>query len=399
MKYIEFPKGFRAVGLNCQIKKEKLDLAILLSDTDANAGVVYTNNIFQAAPLQVTKQHILNKGTIRAIIVNSGVANAAMGQSGYNDAEKISETLAEVYHIGVDDIIVASTGVIGIPLPVDKIKKGIIQSKAHLAPLQDSYLDIEQAILTTDTVAKDSALTILIGDIPVHIWGMAKGSGMIHPNMSTMLGFICTDVNIAPDLIQKALTDATNDSFNMISVDGDTSTNDMVAVLANGQAKNSYIENEGQESYKIFKEALTKICQSLAKQIVKDGEGATKIFEVQVKGACSINDAKLIARSVCSSNLVKAAIFGKDANWGRIACAAGYSGAKFNPDLMNIYIGNLMVAKNGQGLPFDEASVFKLLSEETVYIVIDVGCGSATATAWGCDLTYDYVTINADYRS
>lgn len=394
-----FPKGFQGTGLNCSIKKEKRDLAVIFTEFDANVAVVYTNNILKAAPLQITQKHLANQETAKAIIINSGIANAAMGEQGRNDAEAVSIFMAEKYQIAVNDIIVASTGVIGMPLPVKKIQNGILESKALMKPLNESHELIANAIMTTDTVAKESYKNLQINNEIIRFWGIAKGSGMIHPNMSTMLGFICTDANITTPLLQEALLESTNESFNMISVDGDTSTNDMVAVLANGQAGNDEICDKSTEAYQIFKSALKEICQSLAKQIVADGEGATKMFEVQVKGSHSKNDAKMIARAVVSSSLVKAAIFGKDANWGRIACAAGYSGASFDPNQLDIYIDDLIVAKNGQGIIFDETMALEKLSKKEISICIDLHQGNEDATAWGCDLTYDYVTINADYRS
>lgn len=396
---MSFPKGYKATGLNCGIKKEKSDLAVVVSEVPAAAAAVYTTNLFQAAPLQVTKDNLAIEGKAQAIVVNSGVANAAMGKQGVADSQKVAEALAASYDLPVQYTIVASTGVIGMPLPVDKIVSGIEQSKAKLASLNEGAALASQAIMTTDSVPKNAEAVVNLDGVDVHFWGMCKGAGMIHPNMSTMLGFVLSDAAIDTVLLQKALKDAIGDSFNMISVDGDTSTNDMVAVLANGMANNTVITGEQSEAYQAFANALKQICIDLAKQIVADGEGATRMFEVKVKNALTETDAKTIARAVTSSSLVKAAIYGRDANWGRIACAAGYSGAVFNPDLMDIYVGNLQVAQSGQGLAFDEDKALEILSKDYVEVLIDLHEGDEQAVAWGCDLTHDYVSINADYRS
>lgn len=396
---MSFPKGYKATGLNCGIKKEKSDLAVVVSEVPAAAAAVYTTNLFQAAPLQVTKDNLAIEGKAQAIVVNSGVANAAMGKQGVADSQKVAEALAASYDLPVQYTIVASTGVIGMPLPVDKIVSGIEQSKAKLASLNEGAALASQAIMTTDSVPKNAEAVVNLDGVDVHFWGMCKGAGMIHPNMSTMLGFVLSDAAIDTVLLQKALKDAIGDSFNMISVDGDTSTNDMVAVLANGMANNTVITGEQSEAYQAFANALKQICIDLAKQIVADGEGATRMFEVKVKNALTETDAKTIARAVTSSSLVKAAIYGRDANWGRIACAAGYSGAVFNPDLMDIYVGNLQVAQSGQGLTFDEDKALEILSKDYVEVLIDLHEGDEQAVAWGCDLTHDYVSINADYRS
>ena len=396
---MSFPKGYKATGLNCGIKKEKSDLAVVVSEVPAAAAAVYTTNLFQTAPLQVTKDNLAIEGKAQAIVVNSGVANAAMGKQGVADSQKVAEALAASYDLPVQYTIVASTGVIGMPLPVDKIVSGIEQSKAKLASLNEGAALASQAIMTTDSVPKNAEAVVKLDGVDVHFWGMCKGAGMIHPNMSTMLGFVLSDAAIDTVLLQKALKDAIGDSFNMISVDGDTSTNDMVAVLANGMANNMVITDEQSEAYQAFANALKQICIDLAKQIVADGEGATRMFEVKVKNALTETDAKTIARAVTSSSLVKAAIYGRDANWGRIACAAGYSGAVFNPDLMDIYVGNLQVAQSGQGLTFDEDKALEILSKDYVEVLIDLHEGDEQAVAWGCDLTHDYVSINADYRS
>lgn len=396
---MNFPIGFKACGLNCGIKKEKLDLAVVVSDAPATAAGVYTTNLFQAAPLVVTKENIEKNGMAQAIVINSGIANAAMGKQGIQDAKAVSDALTKTFGLDASDAIVASTGVIGMPIPVDKIVAGIEHSKKLLLPLKDSASIASKAIMTTDTVPKTSSAELDLDGTKVHFWGMCKGAGMIHPNMSTMLGFVLCDAAIESKLLQEALSAAIGDSFNMISVDGDTSTNDMVTVLANGMANNLTIDDANSESFLAFKKVLKDICVDLAKQIVTDGEGATKMFAVNVVHAPSVSCAKTIARSVTCSSLVKAAMYGRDANWGRIACAAGYSGAIFDPDKMDIYIGGLLVAEKGQGLAFDEEKALEILSENTIDVLIDLNAGDEEATAWGCDLTHDYVTINADYRS
>ena len=396
---IKFPKGYQACGFHCGIKKMKDDLTVVVSDVPAAAAAVYTNNLFQAAPLQVTKSHLAEEAKAQAIVVNSGVANAAMGKQGIADAEAVAQALAETFSIPQQYTIVASTGVIGMPLPVDKINAGIEKAKGVLRPLAESAEAASRGIMTTDTVPKTANASISIDGSEIHFWGMCKGAGMIHPNMSTMLGFVFSDAAIESSLLQKALSDAIGDSFNMISVDGDTSTNDMVTVLANGQAENSVITDPDSEAYTAFSDALKEVCISLAKQIVADGEGATKLFAVKVVNAPTTTDAKTIARAVTSSSLVKAAMYGRDANWGRIACAAGYSGATFDPDKMDIFIGDLLVAQNGQGLAFDEDKALEILSKDSIDVLIDLHEGSGEAVGWGCDLTHDYVSINADYRS
>lgn len=396
---INYPKGYSACGLHCGIKKAKDDLTVVVSDVAASAAAVYTNNLFQAAPLQVTKKHLESDGMAQAVVINSGIANAAMGKQGIVDAESVAKKLADTFELDENHTIVASTGVIGMPLPVETINAGIDMAKDALKPLNESAELASRGIMTTDTVPKTASTTINIAGKEVCFWGMCKGAGMIHPNMSTMLGFVFCDAAITPEVLQKALSDAIGDSFNMISVDGDTSTNDMVTVLANGLAGNAVIDALENDDYELFATALKEICVSLAKQIVADGEGATKLFAVKVINAPTTTDAKTIARAVVSSSLVKAAMYGRDANWGRIACAAGYSGAVFDPYKMDIYIGDVLVAQNGQGLSFDEEKALDILSKDTIDVLIDLHEGSAEATGWGCDLTHDYVSINADYRS
>ncbi|MFY9217094.1 MAG: bifunctional glutamate N-acetyltransferase/amino-acid acetyltransferase ArgJ [Tepidanaerobacteraceae bacterium] len=400
MKYIDggitSPKGFKAAGVASGIRKKgRKDVALVYSEQPAQAAAVYTLNKFQAAPLQVTKEH-LKDGIAQAIVVNSGVANACMGQQGLMSAKEMAQITADCLLIKAEDVVVASTGVIGVPLPMELITKGIKDASKALS--YDGGADAAEAIMTTDLVKKEVACQLEIGGKTVTIGAMAKGSGMIHPNMATMLGFITTDASIESDCLQHVLKKATDASFNMVSVDGDTSTNDMVAILANGLAENPKITMES-EYLKDFEAAVTEVCIRLAKMIAQDGEGATKLIEVEVVGAKSLEDARKGARAICSSNLVKAAIFGEDANWGRIVTAMGYSGAEVDPSIVDVYIGELLVAEKGTGLKFDEEKASQILKQKEIKLKVDLNLGSEEATAWGCDLSYDYVKINADYRS
>ena len=390
------PRGFTAAAVAAEIKYTgRTDLAVVYAKVPAQAAAVYTLNRFKAAPLQVTEQNISN-GIAQAIVVNSGIANAGMGAEGMRLAREMSDCAAEALNIAKDDVIIASTGVIGMPLPMDKVKNGI--QKVSKALYADGGHDAAKAIMTTDTVCKEMAVQLRIDGKVVTIGAMAKGSGMIHPNMATMLGFITTDVNIDNKALQAAFKANIDDSFNMVSVDGDTSTNDMVAILANGQAGNTLLTEESPD-FPAFKEALREICIAMAQKIAGDGEGATKLVECTVTGAATKEDARLAAKAIIASSLVKTAIYGNDANWGRIACAAGYSGAQFDPDKVNIFIGDVQVAQNGMGLEFDEAKATETLKQKKVNILVKFNIGTEEATAWGCDLTYDYVSINADYRS
>ncbi len=390
------PRGFTAAAVAAEIKYTgRTDLAVVYSKVPAQAAAVYTLNRFKAAPLQVTEQNISN-GMAQAIVVNSGIANAGMGAEGMRLAREMSDCAAEALNIAKDDVIVASTGVIGMPLPMDKVKAGI--QKVSKALYADGGHDAARAIMTTDTVCKEMAVQLRIDGKLVTIGAMAKGSGMIHPNMATMLGFITTDVNIDNKALQAAFKANIDDSFNMVSVDGDTSTNDMVVILANGQAGNTMLTEESPD-FPAFKQALREICIEMAQKIAGDGEGATKLVECTVTGAATKEDARLAAKAIIASSLVKTAIYGNDANWGRIACAAGYSGARFDPDKVNIFIGDVQVAQNGMGLEFDETKATETLKQKKVKILVKFNIGMEEATAWGCDLTYDYVSINADYRS
>lgn len=392
------PQGFKAAGFAAGIKKShKLDLSLIYSEVPAIAAGVFTRNQVKAAPLLLTKKH-LKSGYLQAIITNSGNANACTGKLGAQHAKQTALVLAKELNIDSTLIGVASTGVIGVTLPIEKILTSIPKLSVKLSSVEDQ--EAAKAIMTTDTFAKQAALSVKLSDGSIiKIGGMAKGSGMIHPNMATMLGFITTDADISAAALQIALTKAVNNSFNMISVDGDSSTNDMVLVMANKCAANAPIEDINHPDWQLFYEGLLCLCISLSKQIATDGEGATTLIAVNVSGAKSDKQAKLVAKSVVSSSLVKAAVFGNDANWGRIACAAGYANAAINPNKLNISLEELMLFKHGVPLEFSEDEALKLLQNKEVNINLDLGLGEYSSTAWGCDLTYDYVKINAAYRT
>ena len=392
-------KGFMAQGVCAEIKKkDKKDIAVVYSDRRGSAAAVYTTNKVRAACIDVTQEHLAD-GMARAIVVNSGNANACNGAQGYKDAQAMTQILADVMGMGVspEDVIVASTGDIGVPLPMEKVEGGIYEAVITMSRAGGHNAAL--AIMTTDLKCKEIAVEIEIQGKPVRIGGMAKGSGMIHPNMATMLVFITTDAAIDSKCLQKLVKQSADLSFNMISVDGDTSTNDMLAVLSNGLAGNPIIADEESDDAKKFAEALNYINIELAKMIARDGEGANHLIEVRVLNAADKETARVIARSVTSSNLTKAAVFGHDPNWGRILCAAGYSGAEFDPSRVDVYLGKTQVAQNGMGLAFDERQAVEELQQENVVITLDLKAGEHSATAWGCDLSYEYISINADYRS
>ena len=393
-------KGFSAAGIHAGIRKNKtkLDLALIVSEAPATAAGCYTQNLVKGAPIWVTKKNIEN-GVARAIVCNSGNANTC-NSDGIEVAERMCRIVAENTDIKAEDVVVASTGVIGQPLDTTPIADAMPNLVKKLDPESGSLA--AQAIMTTDTVPKELALEFEIGGKACHIGGIAKGSGMIHPNMATMLVFITTDVAISHEMLKKALSADIKDTFNMISVDGDTSTNDMVVVLANGMAENAVIDNENQD-YEKFRQALNKITTTLCRKIAKDGEGATKLLECRVTGAKAELDAKMIAKSVITSTLFKAAMFGADANWGRILCAIGYAGANTDIEKIDVALsskaGRIEVCKNGSGIEFSEEIAKEVLSEDEIVIEITLGDGDFDAVAWGCDLTYDYVKINGDYRT
>ena len=392
-------KGFTANGIHCGIRKNKSkrDLSLIFSEVKANAASVYTTNLVKGAPLVVTKQH-LSDGRAQAIICNSGNANTC-NADGIEIAEKMSKICADALNISVSNVVVASTGVIGLPLSVEPIQAGIGELVSGLG---DKSEFAAEGIMTTDTVKKELAISFEIGGVECKIGGIAKGSGMIHPNMATMLVFITTDCAISSAMLQKALSTDIQSTFNMVSVDGDTSTNDMVTILANGMAGNNEIVCEG-EDFDKFMLALNTLTVYLCKKIAGDGEGATKMIECKVTGAETLTTAKTVAKSVICSSLTKAAMFGADANWGRVLCAIGYSGAKVDVTKVDVSFisckGEIKVCKGGAGTPFSEDEAKEILLQDEITISINLNSGSEEATAWGCDLTYDYVKINGDYRT
>ena len=393
-------KGFKANGIHCGIRKNrtKKDLALIVSETPAAAAAVYTTNLVKGAPLTVTKAHIAD-GIAQAVICNSGNANTC-NENGIEIAEQMSDLLAKELNISSKDIVVASTGVIGQPLDITPIANGIPALVAGLST--DGCNAAAEGIMTTDTVQKEIAVEFEIDGKTCRIGGIAKGSGMIHPNMATMLVFITTDTAISPALLQKALSGDVAETFNMVSVDGDTSTNDMVTVLANGMAGNTPIETEG-DAFAVFMKALNTVTVNLCRMIAGDGEGATKLLECTVSGAEDLTVARTVAKSVICSSLLKAAMFGADANWGRVLCAIGYSGAPVEVSRVDVAFrspkGEITVCQNGAGVDFSEEKAKEILLERNIEILISIGDGDITATAWGCDLTYDYVKINGDYRT
>lgn len=394
--------GFQAIGIQAGIKKDKKDMAMVYSETPCVAAGTFTTNVVKAAPVKWDQNVVYNYSTARGIVVNSGVANACTGEEGYSYCVQTAETAAKLLGILMTEVLVASTGVIGQQIPIEKIKEGV---KAMVPILEHSSQAgglAAEAIMTTDTVKKEVAATVELGGKTVTIGGMCKGSGMIHPNMCTMLSFVTTDAAISKEMLQKALSQDVMDTYNMVSVDGDTSTNDTVLLLANGQAGNPVIEQEG-EDYETFCRALNYVNTELAKKIAGDGEGATALFEVKVVGALSKEQAVVLSKSIVTSSLTKAAIYGHDANWGRILCAMGYSGVQFDPEQVDLYFesaaGKLKIIENGVSTGYSEEEATKILSEPAVTAIADIKMGKSSATAWGCDLTYDYVKINADYRS
>lgn len=395
-KNIVSPKGFTAAGVHCGLKHKKKDLAILVSEVPASVAGVFTTNAVQAAPLKVTKEVVYETKKMQAIIVNSGNANACTGKQGLLDAYEMQLLAAQKLGIASNLIGVASTGVIGEIMKMEPVKKGVelLDPDSKL----ESGIDFSQAILTTDTVMKNTTYATIIDGKEVIVSGTAKGSGMIEPNMATMLGFITTDANIESEELQKALSNVTDCTFNSITVDGDTSTNDTVVVMANGLAGNEPL-SPAHPDWENFYTALRLVSEDLAKSIARDGEGATKLIEVEVGGAVSDEEARKIAKTVVGSPLVKTAVFGCDANWGRIIAAVGYSGAVIDPDKITIKIGGATMVENGEPIKFSEEELIEILKQHEVKIYVSLEVGKGHGFAWGCDLTYDYVQINASYRS
>ena len=393
------PKGYKAAGVHCGVRKNrsKRDLALIVSEKRASAAAVYTTNLVKGAPLTVTKRHLEN-GTAQAVICNSGNANTCNANGEYI-AEKTSELLGTELGIPAGDVIVASTGVIGQAMTMEPFERGIPEV---VKALGTDSAPAAEAIMTTDTHAKETAVAFSVGGVECRMGGIAKGSGMIHPNMATMLAFITCDCAISPEMLQKALSEDVESSFNMVTVDGDTSTNDMVAVLSNGMAGNAEITAPG-EGYDAFCEALHAVTVYLSRQIAGDGEGATKLLDCVVTGAKTLSDARTVARAVVGSSLLKAAMFGADANWGRVLCAVGYSGADVDISKVGVSFkseaGEVHVCEFGAGVDFSEEQAKRVLSAKEIYILVTLGDGAASAEAWGCDLTYEYVKINGDYRT
>ncbi|MEI4800429.1 bifunctional glutamate N-acetyltransferase/amino-acid acetyltransferase ArgJ [Bacillus sp. NPDC077411] len=390
------PKGFAAIGIHAGLRKEKKDMGAIVCEIPASCGAVYTQNQFQAAPIIVTKEGIAAKQKLQAIVVNSANANSCTGVKGLQDAYEMRALAAKQFHIDENYVAVASTGVIGEPLPMEKVRSGIssLQPSTEVEIATSFY----EAILTTDLVAKQSCYKFSIEGKEVVIAGAAKGSGMIHPNMATMLGFITTDVNIESETLQRALSQVINHTFNQITVDGDTSTNDMVLVMASGLSNTTEICEEHPEWEK-FLLAFGKVCEDLAKQIAKDGEGATKLIEVNVHGLRTVEEANRIAKQIVGSNLVKAAVYGEDANWGRIISAIGQSGIVIEPHAVDISIQSIAVLKNSEPQCFSEEEMKQMLQQEELVIDVYLHIGKASGRAWGCDLSYEYIKINACYRT
>ena len=396
-------KGFEAASTAAGIKyKDRTDMALIYSQVPCEAAGTFTTNVVKAAPVKWDRQVVDSGKKAQAVIVNSGIANACTGAEGFGYCKDTADAAAKYLSVDAEGVLIGSTGVIGKQMPIDRLTAGIEVLAGKKNDSIENGTEAAKAIMTTDTHEKELAVTIQVGGKTVTIGGMAKGSGMIHPNMCTMLAFVTTDAVITKEALQKALSEDVVDTYNMISVDGDTSTNDTALVLANGMAENPMIEY-GTEDYQTFKAALHEINEYLAKQIAGDGEGATALFEVKVKGAESVEAAKVLAKSIACSNLTKTAIAGHDANWGRIVCAMGYSGAQFDPEKVDLFFeskaGKIQIAEDGVALDFSEEKATEILSRPEVTAIADVKMGVAEATAWGCDLTHGYIEINADYRS
>ena len=396
-------KGFQAASTAAGIKYQgRTDMAMVYSEKPCVAAGTFTTNIVKAAPVKWDQEIVYKHPTAQVIICNSGIAHACTGEEGFSYCRATAKAAAETLKVDENSVLVASTGVIGMQLPIEKLSDGVKAMVPKLQGTLEAGNEAAKAIMTTDTREKEVAVQIEIGGKTVTIGGMCKGSGMIHPNMCTMLGFVTTDVCISKQLLQEALSQDVKDTYNMVSVDGDTSTNDTVLLLANGMAENPEI-SEKNEDYQKFCEALNYINTTLAKKIAGDGEGATALFEVKIIGAESKEQAVTLSKSVVTSSLTKAAIYGHDANWGRILCAMGYSGAQFDPEKVDLYFeskaGKIQIIENGVAVDYSEEEATKILSEDAVTAIADIKMGDCSATAWGCDLTYDYVKINADYRS
>ena len=399
---VTYPQGFKAAGIHCGLRKNKTkkDLALIVSDVECSAAAIYTTNKVYGAPITVTREH-LKDGKARAVIVNSGNANTC-NPDGVDKANAMCEALAKELGISENDVVVASTGVIGAPLPIEPIVAGIPELIASADYTPEAGYCAAAAIMTTDTRLKQIAIEYTVGDKTVKLGGMAKGSGMISPNMATMLSFVTTDASVDPEILQRMLKEAADRTFNMISVDGDTSTNDTLCVMANGMSGVSITDETSMEAV-MFYDALEYICRYLARKMASDGEGATKLLECRIRNFSDYQDARVLAKSVINSPLVKTAMFGADANWGRILCALGYAGVEFDPSKVEVNFisnaGEINVCKNGGSVIVDEDRAKEILLEDSIIIDVDMHDGEETATAYGCDLSYEYVRINGDYRS
>lgn len=396
-------KGFQAAGAAAGIKyKDRKDMALVYTEAPAVAAGTFTTNVVKAAPVLWDQEIVSGGKPVHAVVLNSGIANACTGKEGKEYNYHMASAVAEQMGIVPEEVLTASTGVIGMQLRMEPVKKGVKVLKEALSDTREAAKSAAEAIMTTDTVPKESAVEFELDGKKVTVGGMSKGSGMIHPNMATMLSVITTDARIEKELLQEILSEVVSDSFNMISVDRDTSTNDTCVVLANGMSQNAKIE-KGTSAYEEFYKALQFVAMELAKQMAGDGEGCTKLFEVQVVNAKTKEEAKILSKSVITSNLVKTAVYGSDANWGRILCALGYSGVNFDPEVVDltIYAGSekLVIVKDGVATDYSEDEATRLLSQEKTGVICNMKQGDKSATAWGCDLTYDYVKINGDYRS
>ena len=400
---INAPIGFEAAGVEAGVKyQNRKDMAVIYSEKPCVLAATFTTNVVKAAPVLWDKNIVENSAYGQVVIVNTGIANAGTGKEGMSYCEQTAKQAATAFHVPEDAVLVGSTGVIGAQLPIEKIKAGVEKLAQAKSKTREAATDAAKAIMTTDTIHKELAVEITVGGKTVTLGAMAKGSGMIHPNMCTMLGYVTTDANISKDTLTKLVKEDVVDTFNMISVDGDTSTNDTLIVMANGMAENPEIV-EGTPEYEAFKEALHYINETQAKRLAGDGEGANALIECKVINMDTKEHARTLAKSVICSSLTKAAVFGKDANWGRILCALGYSGASFDPQKMELYYESedqsMLIYKDGAGVDYSEEEASKLLGAKEVRFLVDMKMGEETATAWGCDLTYDYIKINADYRS
>ncbi len=393
--------GFKVAGVHAGLKKnDGLDFALIMSDHACTAAGTFTKNLVKAAPVQYDKAVLAKNPTgIRAVAINSKNANAVTGEQGMRDAAEMAALVQEANGLEADSTLVMSTGVIGVVMPMEKIRRGVRLASEALGNTHEDAIRASEAIMTTDTRPKRAATQVQLGDVTVTLAGMAKGAGMIHPNMATLLGVVCTDVAITEPALQAALTYAVDRSYNCMSVDGDTSTNDTQVVLANGVAQNNLIDSEDHADFEAFRDALCQVCIDLAKQVAFDGEGATKHVTIQVNGLPNFEDARNIGRTIATSPLVKTALFGRDANWGRVLCAAGYSGTEFDPTQASLWFGDLQLLRDGTPIGVDEERALAILSEKEILITFTLQDGPAQATVWTCDFSYEYVSVNADYRT